>query len=287
MFFLEGFDASITNILALTAPFRDPAQRPTAEVLQQSHRRFLASAQGQRTDHLPAGPTYVQDEGERARISTEFGRLSADSDVQRYAAAEEADDPVADAELVRAGIRSLREGHPALGYLLDILVHTIVSTVPPRSPGSGSLPPQMGVIYINPGPGWDATAVRECLLHELTHMLVSVDEFRRPHHPDTRTAWGIGEIIPTAVTGRPRSLNISFQSVIVAAELLSLRSAEGREGGVHGSDAVVADAALRACSSILALPALEGLATARFLELLGAAEVVLAARGTATTAAAS
>jgi hypothetical protein len=135
-------------------------------------------------------------------------------------------------------------------------------------PGSGALLDDFGVLYVSPSDDWVTEDVAECLVHELTHTCLWLDEFRFGHHPDPQMTGAIEHFGTTSITGMSKSATVVFHSFITAVEVLELRTRLGRTDGCHGPTGVVTERATTAYVELQARPDLTKHFTPRALELM-------------------
>ncbi|ADI12090.1 hypothetical protein SBI_08972 [Streptomyces bingchenggensis BCW-1] len=248
MYYTSGFHECLNNLVVL-ASTRMNAPVRTKQDLAAGLRDFVAA-----TNTTPAapGPLHVVDDEDRLRaLARQFHRQPADGG-RRLAALPGA------VALFQDGLDTLP---PQAQRLFRLLVTEVaLFDADAVTPGSGALVEQVGSIYVAPGTGWRAADVAECLVHELTHLLLRCDEHRYGHYVDPADALREQEFSRTAVSLTPRSPMVAFHSLVVAAEIMGLRAqlrrGEPRSpgGSVHGPDKLLVDRALQCADDLLHRP---------------------------------
>lgn len=142
-------------------------------------------------------------------------------------------------------------------------------------PGSGTLLNDFGVLYVSLGDDWVTEDITECLVHELTHTCLWLDEFRFGHHPEPQRTGAIEHFGTTSITGMSKSATVVFHSFITAVEVLKLRAKLGRSDGCHGPTPVVTERATTAYAELQARPDLTEHFTPRALDLMARAYGIL------------
>jgi hypothetical protein len=135
-----------------------------------------------------------------------------------------------DLELLKEAHALLVDISSSLGDLFDLVTLWVYSPSAPVRPGSGTLYCGNGLMYVNPAADWEVGDVCETYLHELTHILLSLDEYRFGHYGSYAQMEEERLFAPTAILQRPKPVHLAFHSAVVATEILSLREDLARFG---------------------------------------------------------
>lgn len=297
MLHLIGIEANLRNIITVARPYLgsgDPGQL-SQERVRQAFAAFLKD-RGLGVGSTGLSWRWVNDLKEREELARSFGFRDPRSELYQHvnanglapAASAPEDDVLTeglqvDYQRVMEGWKAVQCVDASLASIFELVVFRVCSTPAPRSPGSGSLPHLLGTIYINPETTWTELGIAECFVHEFTHELLWIDEHVTPHHPDAEAAYALGDVVPTAVRGDGKSINIVFSSIIVAAAVLQFRlqCPETPKGGPHGLTGDLAGRAMDSAAALRQTPCIAEYTTDRFWQLLDAAEAILAAAAAA------
>ncbi len=277
MYFLTGATDCIRTLVAVTSGYRsDSAAEPTL-ALKEAYRRYLAAEQ----PGVPIGeglhPHFSSystgDSGLLEVFQFDEPPTSAESEGQALP-------PAWDLGLIREAYGELRSLCPELMTLFDLVVNVVYSPSDRSRPGSGTMPRGIGAMYVNPLPTWTPGDVMETLIHELTHTLLFIDEYRYQHYLDYGALFA-ENLSRTAILNEEKPLTVVFHSIVVAAEVASLRGilrAAGISSAVHGESADLYRSALASCDALYGMPKLGELAAPRLLELVEKAQARLQER---------
>jgi hypothetical protein len=171
--------------------------------------------------------------------------------------------------VVTKAIEHLGAVNAGLRRVFDLVIHTIFFHRASHS-GGGSISSAPGVIWCSHRRKWSTIDIAEFLVHELTHNMLFLDERRYEHYTDPQLLADPETYAVSTVLRRPRPLDRTFHSLVVACEVLSFREENGEPATplVHPSTQDL----LRACRStiegIRAVLARRPVASERFLEVL-------------------
>ncbi|MEU5125093.1 hypothetical protein J7W19_26125 [Streptomyces mobaraensis NBRC 13819 = DSM 40847] len=245
MYYTSGFHECLSNLVVLASTRMNGAVR-TEQDLATGLRNFIAATN---TTQAAPGPLHIVDDEDRLRtLARQFGREPADRR-RKLAALPEM------VELFQDALNILPPQAQRLFRLLVTEVALFDSEV--VVPGSGALVEQVGSIYIAVGADWTASDVAECLVHEMTHLLLRCDEHRYGHYVNPADAVREQKFSRTAVSLTQRSPMVAFHSLVVAAEIMGLRSQlrggnrNSPAGGAHGPDKLLVHRALQCADELL------------------------------------
>ncbi|MFI1018596.1 aKG-HExxH-type peptide beta-hydroxylase [Streptomyces sp. NPDC020965] len=211
MYYSTGFHDCLGNLVVLASAHSEAPVRSEKD-LAHGLRGFAASTN---VIPFPDGELHLVTDEDRLRTLAPYyhreptglnGSLGA---------------PPESAKLFWDGLRLLPQQAQRLLSLLVSEVAFYDGTV--VDSGSAALGGQLGTICIAPAPSWKPSDIAECVIHEMTHILLRCDEYRYGHYPDPEEASREQMFSPTAVTRAVRSPAIVFHSLIVAAEVIGLR----------------------------------------------------------------
>lgn len=136
--------------------------------------------------------------------------------------------------------------------------------------GSGGILIRPGLVYFSPRPDWSTSDLAECLIHELTHLLLRFDELCHRHYVNSARTATIADFGRTAITGTPRAAHVVFHSFVIAAEIVALRhhAFGGIGNGVHGTAETLHRTAVTSGTDLLNRPDIEKHFTPRAITLI-------------------
>jgi hypothetical protein len=267
MYYTSGFDECLNNLVVLANSHADRPVQTGADLAAAV--RAFAMATSPRP--APPGPVRLVEDQARLRVLVrQFDREPAGGHRHPLAA------PAQSVGLFWDAVEML----PAPAQWLFRLLVTEVALYDGDvvTPGSGALLEQLGTVYVAPGPRWAAEDIAECLVHELTHLLLRCDEHRFGHFVDPADAGRRQEFGATAVTRSLRSPLVVFHSLVVAAEIVGLRRQLGADReGVHGPEELLMERALECAREVLGRPDRDRHFTARAVLLMERADTTLRA----------
>ncbi|MFG1796491.1 aKG-HExxH-type peptide beta-hydroxylase [Nocardia sp. NPDC049149] len=251
MYYTNGFEECLTTLVVLASAATSEPIRSEQDLAAGVH-AFIQSAN---TEPAAPGPLHVVDDEIRLRtLARQFGREPSPASSGPLAA------PAESVVLFWEGLALLPEPAQRLFRLVVTEVALFDGAVVVA--GSGAMVEQMSTIYVAPGPRWSSMDIAECLVHEMTHLLLRCDEHRFGHYVDPTDAVREQEFSRTAVSLTLRSPLVAFHSLIVAAEIMGVRAdvrtrvghASIERGGAHGPDHVLVRRALQCADELLRRP---------------------------------
>ncbi|MDH6130041.1 hypothetical protein [Kitasatospora sp. GP82] len=266
MYFLRGAEEGLEGIVALSMPYIESRDNLSLPALKKAYQKYLSNQQ-------PSVPARTVMHAEFARESLwryELSRWFRSPGSGEVSSAGSEDDSQTIDEVLK-GFQALCKIEPDLAPLFDLAVNHVFVMTEPQNPGSGSSFDGVGLIYVNPQPAWSTQDTIECLTHEFAHTLLYLDAMRHTHHPDYRLLDMPENEAETAITGRRRSIFFAFQSFLIAAEILTVRTRHPEicSGvGIHGSTVDILKTAKNTYDRCMRHPNLDSLATSRLKELL-------------------
>jgi hypothetical protein len=129
---------------------------------------------------------------------------------------------------VRDALTYIQTKDPVLASLIATIVN-IVFFHPAAHRGGGSTPKAFGIIWCNPSPQWTTSDYIEFLVHEFTHQALFLDEQVHTYFTDRSTLSQTETFVPSSIRRSKRRLDLSLHSLLVATEIVLLRSRLGFE----------------------------------------------------------
>jgi len=166
---------------------------------------------------------------------------------------------------VRDGLTYLRSKDPVLGSLISTIVN-IVFFHPAAHRGGGSTPQAYGIIWCNPSPKWTPIDFVEFLVHEFTHQALFLDEQVHTYFKDRSLLSNTDTFVPSSIRHSKRRLDLSLHSLMVATEIVLLRSRLGLEDSerhLHPATQNLLSTSINTATAILEMDHLYGLLTKR------------------------
>ncbi len=284
MITLIGPRGCLETIYALAAPYGD-AGNPAAATLKRGYQAFLSQAQ----PHLPiadqATPVYIRPDDPKT-----YGRLydafnaGSNLDDTAYdfqdarATPEAATYALSQLNLVETQVRSLRAIYPVFGSIFDLAVNFVFAAASANA-GGGTINSALGVLWADPRPDWRNQDHFEFLVHELSHVLLFLDEWRFQLFRSLEELADPDNYALSAIRGVARPLDKTFHSIVVSTEVLIVRDrllGHPDEPVLHPTSPVLIAGTQAGIESIRALIP-RGLLRPRAIELLDLCDEALAA----------
>jgi hypothetical protein len=265
VYFLEGPRDVVATVLLLAAPHLEGSGAGAVDTatLKRAYRAYLRGLNPAVAAGESGGARIVGDEDEASSFSAAFGLPASSTPA-------EAAMPTWKRSLCKAGQEQLRTLDPQLCQIFDLVVSEIFSAPVAVGAGSMTTADALGVIWVGPRREWSAGDVTEAYVHELTHILLTLDEHRFGHYRDYGALAAEDNMCLSAIRREKRPLNAVVHSAVVAHELLELRRLTGAHEAhhLHASSAEIERRARASHASMLALPNLEALCAPRMIELI-------------------
>ncbi|MGH3568930.1 MAG: aKG-HExxH-type peptide beta-hydroxylase [Pseudonocardia sp.] len=129
---------------------------------------------------------------------------------------------------VAEALQYIRELHPDLGRIVDLLVTDVVVLSSERT-GGGSASHIAGLVCISPGPGWTMVDFAESIVHEATHLNLFVADmvYGMYRLPASELAADEYRVLSAVKVGELRPLDKAFHSAVVAVPLMYMQYLRG------------------------------------------------------------
>ena len=265
-YFALGHEPIIKNLLLL-AMQRNPSEICNSLAkLRDSHHNFLSSRQSKITFDVPE-ISFISDSKWSVQLMSYY--TYGDEGVPII-------EPSLDSETsqerlghVRDGFMYLQTKDPVFASLIATIVN-IVFFHPAAHRGGGSTPKAFGVIWCNPSPQWTKSDYVEFLVHEFTHQALFLDEQVHTYFTDRNRLSNQETFVPSSIRRSKRRLDLSLHSLMVATEIVLLRSRLGFEKNqrhLHPSTRNLLSTSINTATAILDMDQSHGLLTKRSLFL--------------------
>lgn len=271
MFYLNGPELTFKSLLALTANESGAAEN--MEQLRERYIDFSVSIGGECVRPLDSQTLYCFDNERILELVSKYKDYSQLTDIETDASDTSHASRLQAMAAVDGCRKKLQRTHPELHDFFSFIVHTMFYHRSYES-GGGSVSSAPGVIWCAHRTDWSEDDLAEFLVHEMTHILMFIDERRHQHYYDFDEIAKPENYARSAVLMRQRPLDKVFHSLLVSHEVLSFRCGNGEPGVpiVHPKSGAMLSAAYDTIGSIRAVPALKSLVTPRLLALLDQAE---------------
>jgi hypothetical protein len=119
-------------------------------------------------------------------------------------------------------LQELKKDDEQLYSLFSLAINTLFSR-PSELASGGSSSGAIGCIWINPRQNWSRQDFLEFFVHEMTHNLVFLDEYRYHHYEDYTGMFLEENYAKSAIQAKRRPLDKVFHSILVSTEVLLTR----------------------------------------------------------------
>jgi hypothetical protein len=173
-------------------------------------------------------------------------------------------------DLAEWHLQKLKEVDEQLFSLFSLAINIIFSG-PSDLAGGGSSSGAIGCIWINPRPTWNPQDFMEFFVHEMTHNLVFLDEYRHKHYEKYSEMFLEENYAMSAILAKKRPLDKVFHSILVSTEvLLSRRDIFGHPESpkLHPPTSIMLDKAFESISYLEETQSVYSLLTSRGKELI-------------------
>lgn len=271
---LVGKDEILRNVYRL-ARLHDPTGDLTS---YQNLRLAYLGLLAEKNPHMPVNygwDPFVGDPSIEAQLAQAFDVDVALNDMDQDTVVGDAFSDEARARRIafaREGLQSLLTLDDDLNLVFGLVVHSIfckASTVNPRGQGAhgGSSSGSIGSTWLSLRDSITPSDLREMYVHELTHILLFVDELNYWQFDYTEIVKR-ENFARSAILGKVRPLDKSIHSILVATELLLARRrflGEPEDLTVHPASEVMAANTLKAVESVFGLENIRDITSERLL----------------------
>lgn len=224
---LVGKEHCIKTVAVLSAPYaKDVRDLSSYAGLKEAYRAFVRDVQPRLPDSSGSLPEYVA-QGSAARRLFEIFTARSDLTDTIYGL-EPLGDEIQQSEIDRKfapitrALKSLHATDPDVERMFNLIFNHIFHT-PCGIAGGGTTSQALGVLWVDPRDDWQLRDVQEFLVHELSHMLLFLEEWRFGLYNDPVAMIQESNWALSAIRSSERPLDKAFHSVVVATEVLLLR----------------------------------------------------------------
>jgi hypothetical protein len=124
---------------------------------------------------------------------------------------------------------------------------------PCKVAAGGTTSQALGVLWADPRPWWSERDLVEFLIHELTHTLIFLDEWRQPQFSSRQALTDRSNYALSAIRGAPRPLDKTLHSIIVGVEVLLAREdalGHTEHDGLHPGSRELREGVIQSIASI-------------------------------------
>ena len=215
-----GIKGNIENLYSLTCSYIQ--DRDTSFLgLKKAYKKFLHHIQ-------PSVPVssldtieFLKDRALSKELSSLFAEKSRLDDFDRVFS-EDAQLQNNHLELAQEHLQKLKEVDAQLFSLFSLTINILFSG-PSELAGGGSSSGAIGCIWINPRPTWSSQDFMEFFVHEMTHNLIFLDEYRYLHYKNYSEMFSKENYAMSAILAKKRPLDKVFHSILVSTEVLLTR----------------------------------------------------------------
>jgi hypothetical protein len=224
MFYLYGESECLRTLLLLTA--KNGVMARGESQLREYYLDFVTAIGGPELRPANHSEQITYDEARIQKLIAKHTDMATPNDLIVGALETPAAARYEAMERVSAAIDRIGAVNARLRRVFDLVIHTLFFHRSGQS-GGGSISSAPGVIWCSPRRAWSVDDLSEFLVHELTHNYLFLDERRHEHYVDPHLLADPDTFAVSAVLKRPRPLDRTFHSLVVASEVLSFRAEAG------------------------------------------------------------
>lgn len=175
-------------------------------------------------------------------------------------------------DLVEQHLQELKKVDEQLYSLFSLAINIFFSG-PSELASGGSSSGAIGCIWINPRPTWGPQDFLEFFVHEMTHNLIFLDEYRYHHYEGYAGMFLEENYAKSAILAKKRPLDKVFHSILVSTEvLLTRRDILGHPESpiLHPPTSIILEKTSESIDNVERNPTVYSLLTSRGKELIAA-----------------
>lgn len=217
MYYSLGYNEIIKTILILSTPFLDSDKNIESEDLYFALKKYFSKVQPDIPKSNGNSVNFITEKNSnvvmfKKLLELEFTTFQINiKDMERNLSS------------VNEGYQVIIERDSNLATLFNFIVDYVLITTTVDSPGSASTPLASNLIWIQPQSTWGIYDIVESLFHELTHLILYLDEQCYGHYENPKELFNQNSWISSAIRNEKRPVNAVVHSIIVAYEILCLR----------------------------------------------------------------
>ncbi|MBI4041218.1 MAG: hypothetical protein HY390_05065 [Deltaproteobacteria bacterium] len=223
MFHLIGFEQNLETLILLAKPYAGHKNIYDLNSLKKAYFRFLKKIQP--NVPLPQKSTleFVSNPELIAKLIKLFMVDTELNDIENIMNSGNASYAKKALNNIQQSYQRLLERNPSFGSLFNLVVNMIFCAQS-KMAGGGTTSAAIGVIWSDHRPHWQNQDFIEFFIHETSHTLLFLDEYRYQHYRDLKQVAKPENYTPSAILQKNRPLDKVLHSLIVATEILLARS---------------------------------------------------------------
>ena len=215
-----GVNGNIENLFFLSQPYIQDKDISFLG-LKQAYKKFLHQIQ----PSVPVSPLdtieFLTDSSLVRKMISLFAEKSRLDDFDRIFS-EDSHFKNEHLDLAEQYLHRLKQVDEQLFSLFSLSINILFSG-PSELASGGSSSGAIGCIWINPRPTWSEQDFFEFFVHEMTHNLVFLDEYRHRHYENYSEMLREENYAMSAILAKKRPLDKVFHSILVCTEVLLTR----------------------------------------------------------------
>ncbi len=215
-----GIKGNIENLLLLSQPYIQDGNISFLG-LKRAYKRFLHQTQPSVPVSSFDSTEFVKDIQRSRALTSLFDEKSRLDDFDRIFS-DHSQFQTEHLELAEWHLQKFREVDEKFFSLFSLVINILFSG-PSELAGGGSSSGAIGCIWINPRPTWSQQDFMEFFVHEMTHNLVFLDEYRYHHYENYTAMLSEENYAMSAILAKKRPLDKVFHSILVSTEVLLTR----------------------------------------------------------------
>jgi hypothetical protein len=247
---LCGAKSNVETVLALARP-HGTGSSGLGEV-RDALRAFLDSVQPD-VPRRPGSIAYVFEGPDHERLVATFDSDSfLDDTAYEFGKPDDARVGQRRLEEIESALNTLGEADSTSKDIFELTMFTVF-WAPCRVAAGGTTSQALGILWADPRPWWSERDLVEFLIHELTHTLIFLDEWRQPQFSSREALTDRSNYALSAIRGAPRPLDKTLHSIIVGVEVLLAREealGHTEHDGLHPGSRELYEGVTRSIASI-------------------------------------
>lgn len=237
MYYLYGLDKNLETIAVISKKFvRQGSEKISLSDLKQAFFDFTRYVQPNIPNLSKMETCYVDENNLSMQLAKLFIDSQQNSNQKMISGSpfKVVDDKIVlekKFSLVRDAFEIHQKNSHEYHFLMQ-LIFSYIFIIQSESVACATIPHALGVLLLDHRE-WDILDIREMLIHETAHQLVTLDEHRYDHYVDMNELNNPENYAVSAIRKTKRPLNKVIHSLIVAYEILAYRKA------VTGIDSIV------------------------------------------------
>jgi hypothetical protein len=276
---LCGAESNLQTILALSRPYARGKECSKPGEAREGLRQFLTAVQPD-VPRRAGALAYLTSGAEHEELLGIFDSGSSlDDTPYRFDGADDRAGGMQKLERIERALAALERIDPLSKAVFDLAMFTVF-WAPCGIAGGGTTSQALGILWADPRPAWSERDLLEFLIHELTHTLVFLDEWRHPQFTSREALAERSNYALSAIRRTERPLDKTLHSIVVGTEVLLAREealGHTSRDGLHPGSAELRSTIIESIASIRKVGARNDSLAARGWELLDRCDSALPA----------